>query len=1445
MATTSKCTMDTSIGYRSQSLLWPAVPSQTQIVHCDVKAANIFIGGGKASEYVVKFGDFGQANFDFGQFSQTQYSSFVSTGSSSERNQVGTAPYTAPELIELGAKRNFPSDVYSMGMVMIEFTLPERSHPWEGEVSSSDLIFHHVRQGKRPTIIPSKLSGLDGDVQQDWLNTIKKCLDQDPDKRPPIPTVTRVLENMTTKGDVQSGSLRNTNERFYEGVTIEDIPLSVHQGTVVESAGEIAASLYEQEGITEDVEAELEASVRRLDGTNACVFLAVKKVDNLLSSPSSLDDTTHLKEQVENAIRTLPEEINSYREINKYSNMDEALQLLKERNLIRHRYNATEMIQDQLCTSREHKRTHLRNALLALAADSPSLAIYTCTPVSLVVGFVGNTFLIIDTHCISFDLGGNGNAIIRLVRCNGNVQNGGESVLDWLEKRISSSVGPDKGRESLIRLTVQEADDIEKTYFSDGNDDDDLLLSVSEDFDGTFGSVDDEDDYLIASVPEPDESSAKNSHKVVHESPISSPDHTKKPDVITVKQESNDFSTKLWEYPTGRLAHNESAELLWKGHLTTFQLTSFKRFQLDAIRAIEAKKDVVVIQKTGSGKSICFQVPSVFDSTKTTVVICPTISLIHSQVESLKAFGINAIAIGPQHPVEMMTIGGESEASHSLIYTTPEYFATKLKHRLSSLSKRLKLIVIDEVHKVFDRNSEFRSSYDTLRFLHDDFPGIPIMALTATLNEEQLNLLCENYLRQPVLIKSTVDRPNIKLNVGKYQTKRPVKGDKSLVWMDTSRQIRDLLADEYGIVYMDFKRDVELMLTCLKESCALDARAYHGGLSHQEKMEVDSQFRNKDFQLLVATESYEVGTHSPHVQSVVRLGCMRNLGVLIQEFGRAGRGGEQADGYLFFNEYKDDQRLTYWTMGCSSDEVERIKKSYEDSWRWIYGIYNRTCLRETLRRSYEDTTVILDQTEGECCSSCDIEQEKDFNAREPAILLLTAIKDLQEILSSNEGVNEDNLVSWLVGAKRDWISKPEIQTAIDKSSTFGKGEQLGNNRSWWSRHLRQLISVKLVEMNFKIIRTPQFSTTARKFKVSTEGQEFLRNPSDLVVLSPSIDPFEKRKKAPSDNKKHANREGRALHHLPKIRNALSSSDKWSEMKKEDYEYPGFSQSSKDIAYCKNIKEMKGFGSHQRPHFMWDDNQLSKRHTTTKKCQIRIEGKNTEITLRRAPCEGIKVCSFPDCTYAVSNRQKQNRCKSHAKTHKLKMTGPCPAQIMYAWPTNDDGRRWMGIVPDPDLKHNHSKPAPHRISQEVKCKIGAALKEDTSLTTKDLQKGCGIGIIPGEVSPAAANAERVRRERSRILSTTSTTRKELMPLLKILDFEKIREKVEKEQDSTDSEFSGKVNEMMGKYQMEGVEYLNLVENTRFSCHLTSVNCSERRRNCFLTLPSPEMMIFLTF
>ena len=233
------------------------------------------------------------------------------------------------------------------------------------------------------------------------------------------------------------------------------------------------------------------------------------------------------------------------------------------------------------------------------------------------------------------------------------------------------------------------------TSFSKIDNEDAFIVSVTEDFLASTKVGDEEDDALLASLPEPEELSAKSSDKVGHKSQISRPDHLKNHSIpsvlLNMKQETKDIS-KLWEYPSGRLAHDDNTELTWKGHLTKFQLTAFKRFQLDAIHALETKKDVFVIQKTGSGKSICFQVPSLFDNTKTTVMICPTISLIHSQVESLTGLGLNAIAVGPQQQTE---IGEETEALTSLIYTMPEYFSKKLKDRLSA-SNLLKVIVIDE-----------------------------------------------------------------------------------------------------------------------------------------------------------------------------------------------------------------------------------------------------------------------------------------------------------------------------------------------------------------------------------------------------------------------------------------------------------------------------------------------------------------------------------------------------------------------------------------------------------------------------------------------------------------------------------------------------------------------------------------------------------------------------
>lgn len=107
------------------------------------------------------------------------------------------------------------------------------------------------------------------------------------------------------------------------------------------------------------------------------------------------------------------------------------------------------------------------------------------------------------------------------------------------------------------------------------------------------------------------------------------------------------------------------------------------------------------------------------------------------------------------------------------------------------------------------------------------------------------------------------------------------------MWKKVAENIVNTFQDDYAIVYMDFKKDVDFLVENLKEASIEDTMAYHGGLKAEVKREIDKAFRSKKIQVLVATESYEVGTNSPHVNIVLRIGCIRNLAVLRQEFGRA------------------------------------------------------------------------------------------------------------------------------------------------------------------------------------------------------------------------------------------------------------------------------------------------------------------------------------------------------------------------------------------------------------------------------------------------------------------------------------------------------------------------------------------------------------------------------
>lgn len=167
---------------------------------------------------------------------------------------------------------------------------------------------------------------------------------------------------------------------------------------------------------------------------------------------------------------------------------------------------------------------------------------------------------------------------------------------------------------------------------------------------------------------------------------------------------------------------------------------------------------------------------------------------------------------------------------------------------------------------MFNRSSNFRSSYEFFKRVKQSFHCVLMMALSATFGQEQLHSLCVEYLKNPVLIKGSINCSNIKLNIKPYvqakKSKRDSQGSgnsKEGIWSACALQIKNITADNCIIVYMDFRSDVELMTSSLKLQIRNDVRSYYGkGMTHDAKKKTDTDFRSKEFLVLAATEAYEV-----------------------------------------------------------------------------------------------------------------------------------------------------------------------------------------------------------------------------------------------------------------------------------------------------------------------------------------------------------------------------------------------------------------------------------------------------------------------------------------------------------------------------------------------------------------------------------------------------------
>ena len=322
-----------------------------------------------------------------------------------------------------------------------------------------------------------------------------------------------------------------------------------------------------------------------------------------------------------------------------------------------------------------------------------------------------------------------------------------------------------------------------------------------------------------------------------------------------------------------------------------FRLTSFKPFQREIISATLEGKDSLVIYLTESGKSLCFQFPPVHENKG--IIITPTISLMQDQVEKLNSMGIPAAYLGSaQFDKQAEVRAFQENSQETLIFVTPEWLTkpcnfSKLKSVVEK--KQLGLIAIDEAH-LFVEWADLRNAYSELKKLKYDFPDTPIMALTATAIPTVVDEI-KQLLRHPLVAKTSVNRPNICLNVEELVT------DKSTpAVMQFASRAADIIGSTSAIIYTDFISDVGPIVSALAE-LGVHAVGYHGEMDVPSRHESYVKWKTESITVIVATKAFGMGIDKPNIRHIIRNGVPENILSWVQENGESRQRWSTVMGY--------------------------------------------------------------------------------------------------------------------------------------------------------------------------------------------------------------------------------------------------------------------------------------------------------------------------------------------------------------------------------------------------------------------------------------------------------------------------------------------------------------------------------------------------------------------
>jgi ATP-dependent DNA helicase RecQ len=470
-----------------------------------------------------------------------------------------------------------------------------------------------------------------------------------------------------------------------------------------------------------------------------------------------------------------------------------------------------------------------------------------------------------------------------------------------------------------------------------------------------------------------------------------------------------------------------------------FGYDSFRGQQAEIIRQVIGGGDALVLMPTGGGKSLCYQIPALIRR-GTGVVISPLIALMQDQVDALNAVGVRAAFLNSTQNaaerarVETAFLGGQLD----LLYLAPERLRMDATAELLDRGS-IALFAIDEAHCVSQWGHDFRPDYLQLSMLHERWPDVPRIALTATATKQTHQEIVRRLdLGSAAQFVSSFDRPNIQYRIE----------PKSQPLQQLLALIRSEHAGDSGIVYCLSRASVEKTAEFLLEN-GITALPYHAGLDAQTRARNQARFLREDAMVMVATIAFGMGIDKPDVRFVAHLDLPKSVEGYYQETGRAGRDGLPSTAWLAYGlqDVVQQRRMIDTSEG---DRAHRIRLSQH--------LDAMLALCETLECRRVQLLGYFDEKSQPCgnCDTC-LNPPEGWDGTIPAQKLLSTVVRLAR--ERNQKFGAQHIIDILLGKRNTRVE----QQRHDSISTFGIGGELSEQE--WRGVVRQLLAQGLLGVN--------------------------------------------------------------------------------------------------------------------------------------------------------------------------------------------------------------------------------------------------------------------------------------------------------------------------------------------------------------------------------------------